>query len=136
VDGWYTASVDTYGQGSAPTEPTIYTVVGSNFLFKPAALTATVPYIAQLRVTALTDDAASFSQLPEGWEETLLSIDAEAELRREANEPGAAELKARADQNRELLYGSERTSKEVAKPDREQKERAISRKQLSDEAEP
>lgn len=136
VDGWYNANTDTYGQGSVPTEPTIYTVIGSNFVFKPAGLTATVPYIAQLRVVALTDDANSFSQLPEGWEETLLSKDAEAELRGTGNEPRAAELKAEANAQRELLYASERTSKEVQKVDREQKERAISRKQLSDEAEP
>lgn len=136
TDEWFRRGVDTYGQGAAQTEPTLYTVIGASFLFKPAGLAATVPYIAQLRVTALIDDAASLSQLPEGWEDTLLAVDAEAELRRHNNQAGADSLKARANAKREELYGSERSTKEQPVTDREQKERKISKAQLSDEAAP
>lgn len=136
TDDWYKRAIDTYGQGAAQTEPTLYTVIGPNFVFKPAGLTATVPYIAQLRIVALTDDGASFSQLPEGWEDTLLAIDAEAELRRHNSQSGADTLKARANAKREELYGSERSTKEKPWVDREQNERKIAKAQLSDEATP
>ena len=136
IDEWYREGVDTYSQGAAQTEPTLYTIAGATMLFKPAALTATVPYLAQLLVTDMTDSAGSTSVLPNGWEDTLLLVDAEYELRRVRNMPQAVELLARRNAKREALYASYRTSKEVGKTDREQKERAISKKQLSDEAEP
>lgn len=132
-DEWGQDGIDTYGN-TTQTEPTTYTVVGANFLFHPLALTTTCQYIAQARVTALIDDAASFSQLPEGWEEKLLAIDCEAEMRRQVNEPHWQDLKARAKELREALYASERTSKLVQKTDREQKERKIEQTQLSPEA--
>jgi hypothetical protein len=135
IDRWYMDGVDTWGSVTQ-TEPSTYTVAGSNFLFHPTGLTVSVPYIAQLRVTALTDAADSFSQLPEGWENTLLAVDAESELRREMDEPQWGELKARANSMRQQLYGSERSSKIQAKTDREQKERKIEKAQLSDEAAP
>lgn len=134
TDRWFREGVDTFGQGYAQTEPTQYTISGSTFLFKPAGLNASVPYLAQLRVTAMIDDAASFSVLPEGWENTLLLIDAEYELRRVNNEPQTADLFARRNAKRETLYGSYRTSKIAAKTDREQKERKIEKAQLSDES--
>lgn len=136
VDRWWQIGVDTYGQGFAQTEPTHYTIAGAGFLFKPTGLSATVPYLAQLRATDMTDSGASFSVLPEGWEQTLLLIDAEYELRRVNNEPQTSELKQRAMAKREALYGSYRTSKIQAKTDREQKERKIEKSQLSDEAMP
>lgn len=136
LDAWWTTAIDTYGQGAAQTEPTHYTVAGSTMLFKPPGLNATVPYLAQLRIVDLTDDVNSFSMLPEGYEHTLLAIDCEADLRRELNEPQAAELKTRAQAKRDVLYGAERTSKMAAKTDREQKERKIEKSQLSDEAAP
>jgi hypothetical protein len=136
LDAWYTTAIDLYGQGSAQTEPTHYTVAGSNFYFKPPALNATVPYLAQLRVVDMTDANNSYSMLPEGYEHTLLAVDCEAELRRELNEPQAAELKARADRKREVLYGAERTTKLKAWVDREQKERKVEKAQLADEAAP
>lgn len=136
IDAWYTEDIDTYGQGFAQTEPFAYTVVGGNFLFKPAALTATVPYIAQLLVTAMTDGTGSFSQLPEGWENSLLALDAEAELRRVDGDPGWKEMKSAADELRERLYGSERSSKLYAKTSREVQERKVEKAQLSDEAMP
>lgn len=136
IDAWYTTAIDLYGQGSAQTEPTHYTVAGGTMLFKPPALTATVPYIAQLVVVALTDANNSFSQLPDGWEDTLLLIDAEAELRRINNEPGVAELKARANDKREKLYSAYRTTKLKPWTGREQQERKQEKSQLSDEAAP
>lgn len=135
VDRWYRENVDTYG-GITQTEPTVYTIAGSTFLFKPASLSASVPYLAQARVTAMTDASNSTSDLPEGWEMTLLIIDAEYELRRVNNEPQTAELRARVEAGREALYGSYRTSKFQQKTDREQKERKIEKSQLSDEAAP
>lgn len=136
LDAWYRTAIDHYGEGAAQTEPTHYTVSGSTFLFKPAGLTVALPYLAQLRVVDLTDANNSFSMLPEGYEHTLLAIDAEAELRRELNEPQYAEMKQRAKDKRDVLYGAERTSKIAAKTDREQKERKIEKSQLSDEAAP
>lgn len=135
LDAWFTTGIDLYGQGTPQTEPTLYTIAGAGFLFKPAALTATVPYLAQLKVVDMTDSGGSTSALPEGWEDTLLIVDAEYELRRVNNEPQTAELLARRNVKREALYASYRTSKEVAKTDREQKERKIAKAQLSDEAE-
>jgi hypothetical protein len=137
ADEWYRVRVDTYG---SPTEtsPTHYTVAlisGTNtFIFKPAAITATVPYLAQLIPTALTDAGSSTSALPEGWENTLLLVDAEAELRRIANEPGWEELKARANDRKERLYSSYRTTKEQPMTDREQQERKVAQEKLRPEA--
>lgn len=136
LDAWFTTAIDLYGQGAAQTEPTHYTVAGSNFLFRPVGLTATIPYLAQLRVVDLTDANTSFSMLPEGYEHTLLAVDAEAELRRELNEPQADEMKQRARNKRDVLYGAERTTKLKPWVDREQKERKVEKAQLSDEAAP
>lgn len=137
-DEWFTQRVDTYGEGAAPTEPTRYTIaqVGGalTFLFLPSALGATVPYIAQLLVTDMTDAGGSTSVLPAGWEDTLLLDHAEAELRRAMNEPQWIELNARVDDKKERLYSSYRTTKEQAMTDREQKERKVAHAQLADEA--
>lgn len=136
LDAWFTTAIDLYGQGTAQAEPTHYTIAGSTFLFKPAGLAATVPYLAQLRVVDLTDANNSFSMLPEGYEHTLLAIHAESELRRELNEPQVAELQDRAQKKREVLYGAERTTKLKPWVDREQKERKVEKAQLADEAAP
>jgi len=135
LDRWYEADTDTYLQ-PAQTEPYVYTIAGSQFLFKPSTFSGTVPYIAQLLVVDMTDASNSYSVLPEGWETSLLLIDAEYEYRRLQNEPQTTELLARRNAKREALYGSYRTSKIQAKTDREQKERKIEKAQLSDEAEP
>ncbi len=134
VDSWFTTGIDTQGEAAAQTEPTLYTIAGATFLFKPAALNAAVPYLAQLRVADMVDDGAHFSVLPEGWENTLLVPAAEIVLRGTANEPRVAELQAIVTAKLTELYGSYRTSKEAAKTDQEQKERKLSRAQLSDEA--
>lgn len=135
TDRWYTEGVDTYG-AITQTDPTVYTIAGSTFLFRPAGLTVSVPIIAQLRVLDLADTSGSTSQLLEGWEHSLLAIDAEAELRRVRNEPDWQIMKARAAAKREVLYAQERTTKQKPWPDREQKERKIEKAQLSDEAAP
>ncbi len=135
IERWFKIGVDSYGD-IAQTNPTHYTIAGSTFLFKPAALTVTVPYLAQLRVVDMTDSGSSFSVLPSGWEDTLLIVDAEYELRRVNNEPQTAELKGRAMSKREALYNSYRTSKLSATTDRERKERKIDKGTLSEEAEP
>jgi len=136
VDGWWTAGIDAQGEVTAQTEPTLYTIAGSTFLFKPPALNATVPYLAQFRVVDMTDAGGSFSVLPEGWEDTLLLPAAEITLRGTNNQPRVAELQAIVAAKLVALYGSYRTSKEKPMTDQEQKERAISKKQLSDEAAP
>lgn len=133
VDRWFLEGVDDY-LATVQTAPTHYTIAGATFLFKPAGLTVAVPYLAQLRVTDMTDAVNSFSVLPPTWEDTLLLIDAEYELRRVNNEPQTAELKTRATAKREALYGSYRTSKIQAKTDREQQERKTEKSMLSDEA--
>lgn len=136
TDEWYRTRIDTYGEPATPTEPTHYTVAlvaGVNtFLFKPAGLTATVPYLAQAIVTALADNATG-SVLPEGFEDTLLLDHAEGELRRAMNEPFWQELAARANEKKERLYSSYRTTKEQPMTDREQEERKVSREKLGAE---
>jgi hypothetical protein len=138
TDNWYRTRVDTFGEGTAPVEPTYYTVAqvaGTlTFLFLPANITATVPYLAQLLVTALTDAGNSFSNLPEGWEDTLLIDHAEAEFRRFMNEPQWQELLERVNDKKERLYSSYRTTKEQAMTDREQLERKTAVDKYSDEA--
>lgn len=136
TDEWYRTRVDTYGEPFSPTEPTHYTVAlvaGVNtFLFKPAALTATVPYLAQLFVTDLADSSGT-SLLPEGFEDTLLLDHAEGELRRRMNEPQWEELAVRANDKKERLYSSYRTTKEQPMTDREQSERKGARETLGAE---
>ena len=137
IDDWFRTRVDTYGEGTGPTEPSTYTVAlvagVSTFLFLPTGLSVTVPYLAQLLVTDMTDSGSVFSVL-NGWEDTLLLDHAESELRRVLNEPQWAELNARVEDKKERLYSSYRTTKEQAMTDREQKEKKIAKDTLSDEA--
>lgn len=138
TDEWFRQRIDTYGEGTAPTEPTKYTIAKVSgvltFLFSPAGITASVPYLAQLLVTDMTDSGGSFSVLPSGWEDTLLLDHAEAELRRVLNEPQWQELNARVDDKKERLYSSYRTTKEQPMTDREQRERKTAVDQYADEA--
>ena len=140
VDEWWRKRIDTYGSPTE-TEPSFFTVANVSgvvsFLFKPGNTSGgnlVIPYIAQMVATDMTDGGASYSVLPEGWENTLLLIDAEAELRRVQNEPQWADMKARANERKERLYSSYRTTKEQAMTDREQQERKVAKVKLSDEA--
>jgi hypothetical protein len=139
ADEWYRKRIDTYGSPTE-TEPSFFTVANvagtTTFLFKPGNSSGgnlAIPYLAQSLPTDMTDSGASYSVLPEGWENTLLLIDAEAELRRVQNEPQWAEMKARANERKERLYASYRTTKEQAMTDREQSERKIAKTKLQDE---
>lgn len=136
---WFRTNVDQYRM-SAQTEPSYFTIALASavdtFLFKPANTsggTLTIPYIAQLIPVALTDANSSFSLLPEGWEDTLLLDSAEAELRRFHGEPFWQEIFARANDKKERLYASYRTTKEQPMTDREQKERKVAVETLAPE---
>lgn len=136
---WWRANVDTYRMPTQ-TEPSFWTIAQvagvSTFLFKPANTsggTLTIPYLAQLIPVAMTDASNSFSMLPEGWEDTLLLDSAEAELRRFHGEPFWQEIFARANDKKERLYASYRTTKEQAMTDREQKERKVAAETLAPE---
>lgn len=137
-DQWYRTRIDTYGEPTQ-TEPSYYTIVNDNgtetFLFKPAASggNKTIPYIAQKVATVMTDASNSYSILPEGWEDTLLLVDAEAELRRAYREEGWQDLKQRSNDLKERLYSSYRATKEQAMTDREQEERKVASEQLAPE---
>lgn len=136
-DEWFRTRTDLYGEGAVPTEPSHYTVavVGGvlKLLFLPAALTATVPYLAQLLVTDMAD-GGGFSVLPEGWEDTLLLDHAEMEMRRFLDEPQWQQLEARVNDKKERLYSSYRTTKEQAMTDREQPERKVAKEKYADGA--
>lgn len=137
TDEWFRTRVDLAYEGAVPTEPTHYTVAVvsavNTFLFKPAGLNATVPYLAQAIVTALADGGTG-SVLPEGFEDTLLLDHAEGEIRRQAHEPQWEMLLERANDKKERLYASYRTTKEQPMTDREQQERKVAKDKLSDEA--
>jgi len=136
---WFRTNIDTYRQASQaePSYFTIALVAGvDTFLFKPANTsggTLSIPYMAQLIPVAMTDANNSFSMLPEGWEDTLLLDSAEAELRRFHGEPFWQEVYARANDKKERLYASYRTTKEQPMTDREQKERKIAVETLAPE---
>lgn len=135
-DNWFGHRIDTY-ESPTQTEPSAFTiarVAGTlTFLFKPGATggNKTIPYIGQLFVTALTDSSGSSPQLPEGFENSLLLIDAEAEERRIMREPDWEALKARANDKKERLYSSWRTTKDQLNTDREATEKKISRESLA-----
>lgn len=132
-DAWYRTNVD-----GSPTSPIYYTIsllAGVlSFSFKPANTTGntiSIPYKAQLIPVAMTDSGASFSVLPEGWEDTLLLDHAELELRRYHNEAVPEYLATRAKDKQERLYASYRSTKEQTMTDREQQERKAVRELLS-----
>ena len=136
---WYRTNNDTYRMPTQ-TEPSYYTIAlvsgVDTFLFKPANTsggTLTIPYLAQLVPVAMTDAGGSFSMLPEGWEDTLLLDAAEAELRRFHGEPFWQEVFTRANDKKERLYSSYRTTKDQPNTDREQEERKVSREKLAPE---
>lgn len=138
LDEWYRTNLDAYG-AITQTEPSHYTIAqvssALTFLFKPGNTSGaglTIPYLAQLIPTAIADSSTT-SILPEGWEVTLLLLDAEAEERRILGYASWAEMKVRADTLREALYESYRTSKEQPMTDREQAERKAAREQLAPE---
>jgi hypothetical protein len=137
LDEWYQKRRNTYGS-LAQTEPNSYTIINDagteTFLFDVAASggSKSIPYIAQKIATAIAD-SSSTSILPEGWEDTLLLTHAEAELRRLNKEPLAEELYARANDLKERLYSSYRTTKEQQMTDREQEERKVARENLAPE---
>lgn len=138
-DEWYRTRLDTYDEPTQ-TSPSYYTIalVGSTntFLFKPANTTGgsiSIPYLAQLIPVAMADSGASFSMLPEGWEDSLLLDDAEAELRRAHGEPFWQEMKERANDKKERLYSSYRTTKDQANTDRESREKKVANAQLRPE---
>lgn len=137
IDDWFRTRIDTYA-APTQTEPSYFTIakVSSTltFLFKAGASggNKTIPYIAQVFVTALADSGSSFPLLPEGFENTLLLKDAEAEERRIANEPQWEVLKAEANEVKERLYAMYRTTKDQPVPDREVKERKMSREVLAE----
>jgi hypothetical protein len=134
-DDWFGHRIDTY-ESPTQTEPSAFTIARVagvlTFLFKPGAVggNKVIPYIGQAFVTALTDSSGSTPQLPEGFENTLLLIDAEAEERRMQSEPEWEELKARANDKKERLYSSWRTTKEKSMTDRERAETKIGREKL------
>jgi hypothetical protein len=136
---WFRANTDTYRM-PGQTEPSYYTITQvsgtDTFLFKPANGTfgtLSIPYLAQLVPVAMTDASNSFSMLPEGWEDTLLLDSAEAELRRFHGEPFWSEVFDRANDKKERLYASYRTTKEQPMTDREQKERKVAKETLAPE---
>jgi hypothetical protein len=135
-DEWYRIGVDTYGN-STISEPTHYTVVDVSgtltFLFKPAALSATVPYIAQKIVVDMADGGQT-TALPEMWEDTLLLDHAEMEWKRIEHEDGWRDLEPRVNDKKERLYSSYRTTKEQPMTDREQEQRKVAKEKLRDEA--
>lgn len=139
LSDWWETNNDTYRM-PGQTEPSYYTIAQvagvSTFLFKPANTSGgqlTIPYLAQLIQVAMTDAGNSYSMLPEGWEDTLLLDSAEAELRRFHGEPFWQEVFARANDKKERLYASYRTTKEQPMTDREQKERKVARETLAPE---
>lgn len=139
LSDWFRTDIDKYHQ-SAQTEPSYFTIAlvsaVDTFLFKPAntsAGTLSIPYMAQLVPVAMTDAADKYSMLPEGWEDTLLLDSAEAELRRFHGEPFWQEVYARANEKKERLYASYRTTKEQPMTDREQKERKVAVETLAPE---
>lgn len=138
-DEWFRTRVDTYREPSstAPSDYTIAQVSGvRTLLFKPSNTsggTLTIPYVAQLIPVAISDSGSSFSMLPEGWEDTLLLDDAEAEIRRFQGEPFWQDMKARANDKKERLYNSYRTTKEQPLTDREQPERKAAREQFAEQ---
>lgn len=136
---WFRTNIHTYRMPTQ-TEPSYFTIVQvagvDTFLFKPANTsggTLSIPYLAQLVPVAMTNSGSSFSMLPEGWEDTLLLDSAEAELRRFHGEPFWQEVFARANDKKERLYASYRTTKEQPMTDREQKERKIAKETLAPE---
>lgn len=139
LSDWFRTNNDTYRMPSQ-TDPAYWTIASvsgtSTFLLKPANTsggTLTIPYLAQLVPVAMADSGASFSMLPEGWEDTLLLDSAEAELRRFHGEPFWQEVFARANDKKERLYASYRTTKEQPMTDREQKERKVAVETLGPE---
>lgn len=135
-DEWFAHRIDTY-ESPTQTEPSAFTIARSGgaltFLFKTGAVGANkdIPYIGQIFVTALADNSGSSPLLPEGFENSLLLIDAEAEERRIMREPDWEALKARANEKKERLYSSWRTTKDETATDRERAEVKISREQLA-----
>lgn len=136
---WFRTNLDTYRM-TTQTEPSYFTMAlvsaVDTFLFKPANTsggTLSIPYMAQLVPVAMTDASNSYSMLPEGWEDTLLLDSAEAELRRFHGEPFWQEIYARANDKKERLYASYRTTKEQPMTDREQKERKVAVETLAPE---
>lgn len=136
-DEWFNHRIDTCDETPPQTEPSAYTIarVGGEltFLFKPGASggSKSIPLIGQCFVTLLGDANDSFPQLPDGYENTLLLIDAEAEERRINGEADWQLLKDRADAKREALYSGWRTTKEQPMTDREQSETKVAREQLA-----
>lgn len=135
-DDWFGHRIDTY-ESPTQTEPSAFTIarVGGvlTFLFKVGAVGSNrvIPYIGQAFVTALTDSNGSSPMLPEGFENSLLLIDAEAEERRIMREPDWKELKDRANDKKERLYSSWRTTKDQSMTDRELTETKVSREKLA-----
>lgn len=137
-DEWFTTHLDTYREPTQ-TEPSFYTVAivsGVNtFLFKPgntSGSTLNIPLQAQLLPVAMTD-GATFSVLPETWEDTLLLDDAEGRLRRYDGMDGWQDLIADSNDKKERLYSSYRTTKEQPVTSREQEERKTAREKLAPE---
>ncbi len=138
-DEWFRVHLDTYRMPTqtGPSHYTIALVSGVNtLLFKPgntSGLAMSIPYMGQAVPVAMTNSGASFSVLPEGWEDTLLLDHAEIELRRFHGEAIPSYLAERAAEKQERLYASYRTTKEQAMTDREQPERKIAREQFAPE---
>lgn len=141
-DEWYTTHLDTYRMPTQ-TVPAYYTITQvagvRTFLFKPGNTSGgnlSIPYVAQLVPVAMTDSSSSYSMLPEGFEDTLLLDHAEIEWRRFNGDPIQAApqfMVARTEEKKTALYESYRTTKEVAKTDREQMQRKNAREVLAPE---
>jgi hypothetical protein len=126
VDQWYDRHNDTYLDYET-TRPQAFTLLGSQFHFKPANGTAGAlahAVIYQQTVAPMTDAGGSFSALPEGFEDTILVDNAEAYLLRGLGRPSWRDVFMANREDITAFYAVQRTTKERSMTDTEQQDRA------------
>lgn len=115
-------------------DPAYYTIVRDHatgerrFKFKPKNSSGgplTIPLVAQVVPPAMTDDGASKSMLPDGYELTLLLPAAQEYIQANRHEFGIENLSAAVGATLQELYGKQRANKEKPLTDRGRERRKV-----------